>query len=122
MDQLIFASLFHTHYWYEVGMLKVPIPSLQQSSLERHVHFIFLEKTNSSVNLLVENTIIYYGVASNTNIITGKMNTVQYRNKEYMTSVIGVAFHKVRYQALVKSNIYELSLMLSTCSLHQSYQ
>ena len=24
MDQLIFASLFHTHYWYEVGMLKVP--------------------------------------------------------------------------------------------------
>ena len=25
MDQLIFASLSHTHYWYEVGMLKVPI-------------------------------------------------------------------------------------------------
>ena len=24
MDQLIFASLFHTHYWCEVGMLKVP--------------------------------------------------------------------------------------------------
>ena len=24
MDQLIFASLFHTHHWYEVGMLKVP--------------------------------------------------------------------------------------------------
>ena len=24
MDQLVFASLFHTHYWYEVGMLKVP--------------------------------------------------------------------------------------------------
>ena len=23
MDQLIFASLSHTHYWYEVGMLKV---------------------------------------------------------------------------------------------------
>ena len=23
-DQLIFASLSHTHYWYEVGMLKVP--------------------------------------------------------------------------------------------------
>ena len=26
MDQLIFASLSHTHYWYEVGMLKVPTP------------------------------------------------------------------------------------------------
>ena len=25
MDQLIFASLFHTHYWYEVGMLKVDV-------------------------------------------------------------------------------------------------
>ena len=24
MDQLIFASLSHTHSWYEVGMLKVP--------------------------------------------------------------------------------------------------
>ena len=23
MDQLIFASLSHTHYWYEVGMMKV---------------------------------------------------------------------------------------------------
>ena len=25
MDQLICASLSHTHYWYEVGMLKVPV-------------------------------------------------------------------------------------------------
>ena len=24
MDQLICASLSHTHYWYELGMLKVP--------------------------------------------------------------------------------------------------
>ena len=24
MGQLIFASLSHTHYWYEVSMLKVP--------------------------------------------------------------------------------------------------
>ena len=23
-DQLIFTSLSHTHYWHEVGMLKVP--------------------------------------------------------------------------------------------------
>ena len=27
MDQLICASLFHTRYWYEVGMLKVPADS-----------------------------------------------------------------------------------------------
>ena len=25
MDQLMCASLSHTHYWYEVGMLKVPV-------------------------------------------------------------------------------------------------
>ena len=29
MDQLIFASLSHTHYWYEVGMLKVPAVNIQ---------------------------------------------------------------------------------------------
>ena len=37
MDQLIGASLSHIHYWYEVGMLKVPcVPSVQTGS-----HFLF---------------------------------------------------------------------------------
>ena len=40
MDQLIFASLSHTHYWYEVGMLKVPAVEsngkVQQSAAESH--------------------------------------------------------------------------------------
>ena len=31
MDQLIFASLSHTHYGYEVGMLKVPAVEFNQS-------------------------------------------------------------------------------------------
>ena len=30
MDQFIFASLSHTHYWYEVGMLKVPAESVHE--------------------------------------------------------------------------------------------
>ena len=30
MDQVICASLSHTHYWYEVGMLKVPAINLGQ--------------------------------------------------------------------------------------------
>ena len=34
MDQLILASLSHTHYWYEVGMLKVP------AVLYRDMHII----------------------------------------------------------------------------------
>ena len=32
MDQLICASLSHTHYWYEVGMLKVPAKLLSTNS------------------------------------------------------------------------------------------
>ena len=32
MDQLIFASLSHTHYWYEVGMLKVPITVIENKT------------------------------------------------------------------------------------------
>ena len=33
MDQLVFASLSHTHYWYEVGMLKVPCRYLGPSGV-----------------------------------------------------------------------------------------
>ena len=39
MDQLIFASLSHTHYWYEVGMLKVPATMTRQSPLRETVMF-----------------------------------------------------------------------------------
>ena len=39
MDQLIFASLSHTHYWYEVGMLKVPAVVLDVEGAEsRNLH------------------------------------------------------------------------------------
>ena len=41
MDQLIFASLSHTHYWYEVGMLKVPADIQGQTEM-KHTKF----KTN----------------------------------------------------------------------------
>ena len=36
MDQLIFASLSHTHYWFEVGMLKVPADALNINSYVLH--------------------------------------------------------------------------------------
>ena len=32
MDKLIYASLSHTHYWYEVGMLKVPTNAIGTQS------------------------------------------------------------------------------------------
>ena len=37
MDQLVFASLSHTHYWYEVGMLKVPSSVSRNLSRRRTV-------------------------------------------------------------------------------------
>ena len=33
VDQLIFASLSHTHYWYEVGMLKAHNSTIQYSNI-----------------------------------------------------------------------------------------
>ena len=52
MDQLIFASLSHTHYWYEVGMLKVPaVVKLSQISLEyrRADHAIALQAASTGL-------------------------------------------------------------------------
>ena len=40
MDQLIFASLSHTHYWYEVGMLKVPAVSVVHKNVMIILHRI----------------------------------------------------------------------------------
>ena len=44
MDQLICASLSHTHYWYEVGMLKVPCSTQERYDiivLATVLHFCF---------------------------------------------------------------------------------
>ena len=41
MDQLIYASLSRTHYWYEVGMLKVPAVynhDERPRSISSHLH------------------------------------------------------------------------------------
>ena len=63
MDQVICASLSHTHYWYEMGMLKVPakyttlINALGESfilSVVQSLYIIPLEKRFfSSVSLLI---------------------------------------------------------------------
>ena len=42
MDQLIFASLSHTHYWYEVGMLKVPVNIIGWKALLSYIITIVL--------------------------------------------------------------------------------
>ena len=40
MDQLIYASLSHTHYWYEVSMLKVPAIIINLFRLRNAQHTI----------------------------------------------------------------------------------
>ena len=47
MDQLISASLSHTNYWYEVGMLKVPavMNNFEHRVLRiKHINLILLYK------------------------------------------------------------------------------
>ena len=46
MDQLIFASLSHTHYWYEVGMLKVPAYTRIIHDPEHGKRFSFFAELN----------------------------------------------------------------------------
>ena len=49
MDQLIFASLSHTHYWYEVGMLKVP-SSIIFGNVVRHFSAEYTNYYNNTTN------------------------------------------------------------------------
>ena len=52
MDQLIFASLSHTHYWYEVGMLKVPallLVGLCENSLNQSTYGVFVCRCHTPV-------------------------------------------------------------------------
>ena len=53
MDQLIFASLSHTHYWYEVGMLKVPyvVANPVRGLLDRKRSEEHLQSSNESMEM-----------------------------------------------------------------------
>ena len=66
MDQLIFASLSHTHYWYELGMLKVPAVILytyinrraEPPIVTKHENNSAIEPYHNNIcNLLVYSTI-----------------------------------------------------------------
>ena len=56
MDQLIYASLSHTHYWYEVGMLKVQASDLYIPNLLLHIYFTIAFKT---VHLVIIVDLLY---------------------------------------------------------------
>ena len=64
MDQLIFAPLSHTHYWYEVGMLKVPvyllcIPSIKHSRLKYRRTYVYSSRSFYQRYLVSSNTYKY---------------------------------------------------------------
>ena len=52
MDQLICASLSHTRYWYEVGMLKVPAVDNMMISVKLSVQYI--PETCESVGMFLQ--------------------------------------------------------------------
>ena len=57
MDQLIFASLSHTHYWYEVGMLKVPAYVCRlQNKYKPTIKSLFKDSTFQFRYVFPENT------------------------------------------------------------------
>ena len=76
MDQLIFASLSQTHYWYEVGMLKVPAGYyiLQHRSLAMQIH------KNASITAYAHNNFmsVYFRVDNFINIQYSNSGILQY--------------------------------------------
>ena len=49
MDQLICASLSHTHYWYEVGMLKIPAICYVNIFVDLHIQRAVLATEETTV-------------------------------------------------------------------------
>ena len=61
MDQLICASLSHTHYWYEVGMLKVP-------ALRRCVQIFSLKYSCSYLYIWYRQFSYFSGISAASNV------------------------------------------------------
>ena len=58
MDQLIFASLSHTHYWYEAGMLEAPaVPCnwVSSSVFDYTFYFVTVGSSNTAQMRLLGN-------------------------------------------------------------------
>ena len=57
MDQLIFSSLPHTHYWYEVDVLKVPAIKVTRTEIFPYIKkniYIYMPNKWRTINLLVD--------------------------------------------------------------------
>ena len=55
MDQLICASLSHTHYWYGVGMLKLLLYRLYGPAKAAHVQSMIYTKCGQIATIIIMN-------------------------------------------------------------------
>ena len=91
MDQLIFASLSHTHYWYEVGMLKVPVHALYSwtplyyrltdilwGGMLPDFFFCSLSPVQQTTSGIGHRVNYFFGLASNTLNVRNNNGIVQY--------------------------------------------
>ena len=77
MDQIVFASLSHTHYWYEVGMLEVPYWEVDRSKWapfilkEGRPYFPFLPPLSSLLPPLTLSYRLCHGGSSAVPVMAG---------------------------------------------------
>ena len=68
MDQLIFASLSHTHYWYEVGMLKVPYNTGEKSTV-RAMLYTYIYRHVGTPDKTKTKTFLVHNIGGNNSAI-----------------------------------------------------
>ena len=76
MYQLIYASLSHAHYWYEMGMLKLPANVRVQSEKKKHrlcTILVLIVYTGTAVHyslvLALNITFLVPGIKYHTNLV-----------------------------------------------------
>ena len=93
MNQLICASLFHTHYRYEVGMLKVP--AVNARSMLQRVAIIISGRNPRSVRV----------VATDSTLIQTLFNTVAIKGVRVQLVAI-ISFIHTAVVVLGRTSIY----------------
>ena len=64
VDQIISASLSYTHYWYEVGMLKVSVVYLSSKSMIKFIPFYFISRSTPVAQSAPRNLLTRWDVSS----------------------------------------------------------
>ena len=100
MDQVICASLSHTHYWYEVGMLKVPA------------------KYTTLINALGESFIL--SVVQSLYIIPSeKRFSPKHTVNKHLSNIVYISSFNTFYTPYILDNrIMQSNKLNDTCNIH----